>query len=238
MRCRGEGAHTVWIGNVLIRKVAEGIETYEENRNLVLTDGCQADSVPNLEIETGEIEGAGHASATGRFDDEQLFYLRSRGIAEDEARRLVVHGFFNDLIRRIAVPELEEQLAATVEAELAKNVLEEVVVTFERACSLDEFREGEAIAAVIGDQEIAVARDGDEFFAVEDICSHAAVALSEGEVEGCTLECWLHGSRFDLRTGKPTGLPATEPVATFPVEVRGNDVYVDVTTTLNGVTPQ
>ena len=120
---QGEGAHTVWIGNVLIRKVAEGIETYEENRNLVLTDGCQADSVPNLEIETGEIAGAGHASATGRFDDEQLFYLRSRGIAEDEARRLVVHGFFNDLIRRIDVPELEEQLAATVEAELAKNVL-------------------------------------------------------------------------------------------------------------------
>ena len=120
---QGQGAHTVWVGNVLIRKVAEGIETYEENRNLVLTDGCQADSVPNLEIETGEIAGAGHASATGRFDDEQLFYLRSRGIAEDEARRLVVHGFFNDLIRRINVPELEEQLAATVEAELAKNVL-------------------------------------------------------------------------------------------------------------------
>ncbi len=118
---QGQGAHTVWIGNVLIRKVAEGIETYEENRNLVLTDGCQADSVPNLEIETGEIDGAGHASATGRFDDEQLFYLRSRGIAEDEARRLVVHGFFNDLIRRIDVPELEEQLAATVEAELAQQ---------------------------------------------------------------------------------------------------------------------
>jgi Fe-S cluster assembly protein SufD len=120
---QGEGAHTVWIGNVLIRKVAEGIETYEENRNLVLTDGCQADSVPNLEIETGEIEGAGHASATGRFDDEQLFYLRSRGIAEDEARRLVVHGFFNDLIRKIDVPQIEEKLFATVEAELAKNVL-------------------------------------------------------------------------------------------------------------------
>jgi len=120
---QGEGAHTVWIGNVLIRQVAEGIETYEENRNLVLTDGAQADSVPNLEIETGEIEGAGHASATGRFDDEQLFYLRSRGVSEAEARRLVVHGFFNDLIRQIGVPELEEKLAATVEAELAKNVL-------------------------------------------------------------------------------------------------------------------
>jgi len=120
---QGEGAHTVWIGNVLIRKVAEGIETFEENRNLVLTDGCQADSVPNLEIETGEIEGAGHASATGRFDDEQLFYLRSRGIEESEARRLVVHGFFNDLIRKIDVPALEEQLFSTVEAELAKNAL-------------------------------------------------------------------------------------------------------------------
>ncbi|MGI8522001.1 MAG: Fe-S cluster assembly protein SufD [Nocardioides sp.] len=122
---QGEGAHTVWIGNVLIRKVAEGIETFEENRNLVLTDGCQADSVPNLEIETGEIAGAGHASATGRFDDEQLFYLRSRGVSEQEARRLVVHGFFNDLIRRIAVPELEDQLRETVERELARNVLKD-----------------------------------------------------------------------------------------------------------------
>ncbi|WP_415171127.1 Fe-S cluster assembly protein SufD [Nocardioides sp.] len=119
---QGDGAHAVWIGNVLIRKVAEGIETYEENRNLILTDGAFADSVPNLEIETGEIEGAGHASATGRFDDEQLFYLRSRGIAEADARRLVVHGFFNDLIRQIDIPELEERLAATVEAELDKNV--------------------------------------------------------------------------------------------------------------------
>ncbi|TYL55813.1 Fe-S cluster assembly protein SufD [Nocardioides sp. BGMRC 2183] len=123
---QGEGAHTVWIGNVLIRKVAEGIETYEENRNLVLTDGCQADSVPNLEIETGEIEGAGHASATARFDDEQLFYLRSRGVSEKEAQRLVVHGFFNDLIRKIDIPSVEEQLLATVEAELAKNVLKEI----------------------------------------------------------------------------------------------------------------
>ncbi|RNL79423.1 Fe-S cluster assembly protein SufD [Nocardioides marmorisolisilvae] len=120
---QGEGAHAVWIGNVLIRKVAEGIETYEENRNLILTDGCQADSVPNLEIETGEIEGAGHASATGRFDDNQLFYLRSRGIEEAEARRLVVHGFFNDLIGKIGVESLEDKLRETVEAELAKNVL-------------------------------------------------------------------------------------------------------------------
>jgi Fe-S cluster assembly protein SufD len=120
---QGEKAHTVWVGNVLIRKVAEGIETYEENRNLVLTDGCQADSIPNLEIETGEIEGAGHASATARFDDEQLFYLQSRGVSEKEAQRLVVHGFFNDLIRKVGVPSIEDRLLLTVEAELAKNVL-------------------------------------------------------------------------------------------------------------------
>ncbi len=119
---QGQGAHAVWIGDVLIRKVAEGIETYESNRNLVLTDGCQADSVPNLEIETGEIEGAGHASTTGRFDDEQLFYLQSRGIHEDEARRLVVHGFFADIIRRIGVPVIEEHLLETLETELEKNV--------------------------------------------------------------------------------------------------------------------
>ena len=119
---QGQGAHSVWIGDVLIRKAAEGIETYEQNRNLVLTDGCQADSVPNLEIETGEIEGAGHASTTGRFDDEQLFYLQSRGVPGDEARRLVVHGFFNDIVRKLSVPEIEEDLLATVEAELSKNV--------------------------------------------------------------------------------------------------------------------
>ncbi len=121
---QGEGAHAVWIGNVLIRKVAEGITTYEENRNLILTDGTRADSVPNLEIETGEIESAGHASATARFDDNQLFYLRSRGIDEKEAQRLVVHGFFNDLIRKIDVAEIEDQLRSTVEAELAKTVID------------------------------------------------------------------------------------------------------------------
>ncbi len=119
---QGKGAHSVWVGNVLIRKVAEGIETFETNRNLVLTDGCQADSVPNLEIETGEIKGAGHASATGRFDDEQLFYLQSRGVTKDEARRLVVHGFFADIIRKLGVPEVEQRLMTAIESELAQIV--------------------------------------------------------------------------------------------------------------------
>jgi len=116
---QGAEAHTVWIGDVLIRAAAEGTQTFELNRNLLLTQGARADSVPNLEIETGEIAGAGHASATGRFDDEQLFYLRSRGIPEAIARRLVVRGFFNEIINRISVPAVRERLEAAVEHELA-----------------------------------------------------------------------------------------------------------------------
>ncbi|MFZ3267110.1 MAG: Fe-S cluster assembly protein SufD [Mycobacterium sp.] len=112
-------AHTVWVGDVLIRAAATGTNTFEVNRNLVLTDGARADSVPNLEIETGEIVGAGHASATGRFDDEQLFYLRARGIPEEQARRLVVRGFFNDIIAKIAVPDIRERLTTAIEHELA-----------------------------------------------------------------------------------------------------------------------
>ncbi len=119
---QGESAHTVWVGDVLIRAEAEGTDTYELNRNLVLSDGARADSVPNLEIETGLIEGAGHASATGRFDDEQLFYLRARGIPEDEARRLVVRGFFAELIQKIGVPEIEQRLMTEIEAELAASM--------------------------------------------------------------------------------------------------------------------
>jgi len=108
---------------------------------------------------------------------------------------------------------------------------------FERVCAAEEVPEDRPLGVLVDDLEVAVARCGEEFFALQDMCSHAAVALSEGDVEDCTVECWLHGSRFDLRTGKPTGLPATEPVATFPVELRGEDVYVDIETTLNGVTP-
>lgn len=119
---QGKDAHAVWIGDVLIRAAAEGTDTYELNRNLVLTDGARVDSVPNLEIETGEIVGAGHASATGRFEDEQLFYLMARGIPADEARRLVVRGFFAELVQQIGIPELEERLIAKIEAELEASV--------------------------------------------------------------------------------------------------------------------
>jgi Fe-S cluster assembly protein SufD len=115
----GDGARTVWIGDVLIRPEAAGTDTYEYNRNLVLTDGAHADSVPNLEILTGEVVGAGHASTSGRLDDEHIFYLQSRGIPFDEARRLVIRGFFGELIARIGVPELEERITTAIEEELA-----------------------------------------------------------------------------------------------------------------------
>lgn len=116
---QGRNAHAVWVGDVLIRKEAEGTDSYEANRNLLLTDGARADSVPNLEIETGLIKGAGHASATGRLDDEHLFYLMARGIPEDVARRLVVRGFLHEIIQQIKVPALEERLTDAVERELA-----------------------------------------------------------------------------------------------------------------------
>ncbi|MEK9535605.1 MAG: Fe-S cluster assembly protein SufD [Aquiluna sp.] len=118
---QGAGAHTVWVGDVLIRESAVGTTTYELNRNLLLTDGARADSVPNLEIETGKIEGAGHASASGRFDDEQLFYLMARGIDEEQAKKLVVRGFLSEVIQKIGIESIEERLIAAIETELEKT---------------------------------------------------------------------------------------------------------------------
>ena len=120
----GNSARTVWIGDVRIRPSAKATQTYELNRNLILSDGARADSVPNLEIETGDIAGAGHASATGRFDDLQLFYLQSRGIPEEAARRLVVRGFFADVVERIGITELEDTIMASIEARLGYDATE------------------------------------------------------------------------------------------------------------------
>ncbi|MGE5288074.1 MAG: Fe-S cluster assembly protein SufD, partial [Micromonosporaceae bacterium] len=119
---QGDGAHTVWIGDVLIRAAASGTDTYEHNRNLLLTDQARADSVPNLEILTGEVAGAGHASASGRLEDHHLFYLMARGIPLAEARRLVIRGFFGELIGKIDVPELRDRVTDAIEAELARSL--------------------------------------------------------------------------------------------------------------------
>jgi Fe-S cluster assembly protein SufD len=117
----GKGARTVWIGDVLIGPDAVGTDSYEQNRNLVLSQGTRADSIPNLEIKTGDIAGAGHASATGRFDDEQLFYLQSRGIDEVDARRLVVMGFLVEVIAKIPLPAIVEDLTAKITNKLDKT---------------------------------------------------------------------------------------------------------------------
>jgi Fe-S cluster assembly protein SufD len=119
---QGAGAHAVWIGDVLIRPEAVGTDTYEYNRNLVLSDGTRVDSVPNLEILTGEIVGAGHASASGRLEDHHLFYLMARGIPFAEARALVIRGFFGQLIDTIEVPELRSRVAEAIEAELERSL--------------------------------------------------------------------------------------------------------------------
>jgi Fe-S cluster assembly protein SufD len=115
---QGDQAHTVWIGDVIIRAAATGTDSYESNRNLVLTNGTRVDSVPNLEILTGEVTRAGHASTSGRLEDQHLFYLMARGIPLDEARRLVIRGFFGELIDQIEVPDLRDRITFAIEAEL------------------------------------------------------------------------------------------------------------------------
>ena len=210
---------------MLIRAEAEGTDTYELNRNLVLTDGARADSVPNLEIETGEIVGAGHASATGRFDDEQLFYLQSRGIPEDEARRLVVRGFFAERDRPDRRPRGRSSACSrAVEAEL-ERVGALSVAEFVRACAVDDVADGTAIRVVHrrrpgGGRPRATAT----FYAVHDVCSHADVALSEGEVEAARSSAGCTARASTCAPASPTGLPATQPVPVYPVKIDGDDV--------------
>ena len=187
---QGEDARTVWIGDVRIRPAATGTETYELNRNLVLTDGARADSVPNLEIETGEIVGAGHASATGRFDDEQLFYLCSRGIDAETARRLVVRGFFADVVQEIGLPELQDRLMGTIEARLGalpgleEQPVEQAGMSFERVCALSDIKEPGSLRVELDDVDIAVVRFEGEVYAIEDQCSHAEVPAERGRRRG------------------------------------------------------
>jgi len=108
-------------------------------------------------------------------------------------------------------------------------------MSYQRACALAELTEGTALSVELDGLDLALVREGDDVFAIEDECSHAAVALSEGDVEGCTIECWMHGSRFDLRTGKPTGPPATEPVPVYPVRIDGDDVLIDLDTPMGDI---
>jgi 3-phenylpropionate/trans-cinnamate dioxygenase ferredoxin subunit len=109
-------------------------------------------------------------------------------------------------------------------------------VSFTRACALADLEDGKPLAVTVQDVDIAVVRDEDDVYAIRDRCSHAEIPLSEGDVDGCLIECWLHGSSFDMRTGEPTSLPAFEPVAVYPVRVEGDDVLVDVANPTNNLT--
>ena len=214
---------------MLIRADAEGTDTYELNRNLLLTDGARADSVPNLEIETGEIVGAGHASATGRFDDEQLFYLQSRGIPADEARRLVVRGFFADIIDQHRRPGGRRSgCIAAIEAELGSGRRRPSEPAVRPSLRCRDVADDTAVAGRARRRARVPRPERGRGLAVHDVCSHANVSLSEGEVEGQTHR--VLAARLALRPASPaspTGLPATQPVPVYPVKIDGDNVLVD-----------
>ncbi len=244
----GRGAHTVWIGDVLVRRTATGIDTYEMNRNLLLDDGPRADSVPNLELETGDIVSAGHASATGRFDDDQLFYLQSRGIPELVARQLVVRGFFAEVLARIPSVEWKDLVLGRISERLGMAPVDDedgedsMSDRSRRSACVGDISPRSAKRYVVGGRAIAVVRSDEGIFAIDDRCSHADVSLSEGEVDGCSIECWLHGSAFDLRTGVPLSLPAITPVPTFAIRLVGDGdsatIEIDPTPVLRTSQPQ
>ena len=238
---QGEGAHTVWIGNVLIRKVAEGIETYEENRNLVLTDGCQADSVPNLEIETGEIEGAGHASATGRFDDEQLFYLRSRGHlrgggAPPGRARLLQRPDPQDRRARARGAADRDGRGRARQERASKDARLMSLRTRLRRSPTSPTTRPSASRSARYDVAIArarrrVLRDPGPVLATPPSRSPRARSRTAPSSAGCTARA---------STCAPASPPACPPPSRSrpsPSRSTTDDVYVDITTTLNGVTP-
>ena len=215
---------------MLIRAEAEGTDTYELNRNLVLTDGARADSVPNLEIETGEIVGAGHASATGRFDDEQLFYLQSRGIPADEARRLVVRGFFAEVIDQIGIPELQERLLGARRGRARRRGALMADFVNGPARVADVRRRRRRCGSMLDGIPVAVVRsrgrglrDPRRLLARQRRRCPRARSRTAPSSAGCTARA------STCAPASPTGLPATKPVPVYPVKIDGDDVLVAVT---------
>ena len=222
-----DSSNAIYTGTVIIEHGAHQCDAYQTNRNILLSDHARAQSVPNLEILTNDPTRCGHAASVGPVSDDELFYLMSRGIPEKEAERLIVFGFFAEVLDRVDIAEIREGLEQAIEQEIARGR----PMTLVRICGVGDVPEGEVRRFELDHRPFAVANLGDEGFRVVDaICSHAHYFLDEGEVdvEDQTIECPKHGSTFDLNTGAPRTLPATQPVEVFATKVEDDDVMIEV----------
>ena len=245
--CQGAVAgqsRSVYSGLIRVRRGAVRTVALQTNHNLVLDERAHADSVPNLDIEENDVR-CSHASTVGPIDEDQRYYLESRGIAPDRAERLIVLGFFDDIVERSPVPAVVGRLRREVGLRLADALAPDASapdasvagrpdvrggagrwVSASCCAGKDELEPGQARRFDVGPVRIALVRIGDDFYAIGDRCSHEDFSLAEGEVwvDECELECARHGSTFDLRTGQPCSLPATKSVPVYDVDVDGDDV--------------
>ena len=227
---------SVYTGLIKIRHDAGGSVAFQTNRNLTLGEGAWAESVPNLEIETNDVR-CSHASTVGPIDDEQRFYIESRGVPTAIADRLIVLGFFDEVLGQLPVPALAAGLRSRVTAKLDRGELAltgRSDMSDEATIELAALEHGVARRVLVGEVPVAVVRIDDDVFAIGDICSHANVSLSSGEVycDEREIECPQHGSVFSLETGVPATLPATQPVPVFDVTVA--DGVVTITARADG----
>ena len=207
-----DSSASVYTGLIKIRPDAGGSVAFQTNRNLTLGAGAWAESVPNLEIETNDVR-CSHASTVGPIDDEQRFYIESRGVPTPVAERLIVLGFFDEVLAQLPMPALTAELRQRVATKFDSR---RVAVGAERGgdAAAVRARAGVARRVMVGDVPVALVRIDDDVYAIGDICSHAEVSLSGGEVycDEKEIECPQHGSVFSLETGEPATLPATQPV--------------------------
>ena len=223
-------ARSVYSGLVRLRTTAQKANAFQTNRNLVLSEGAHAESIPNLEIEANDVK-CSHASTVGPIDDDQLYYLESRGIPPDDAERLIVLGFFDDVLERLPVSALTDGLRHSVVDKLEhRGGWGQRGHPWVTRCgsARDDLAPGSARCFDVAGHRVAVVRIGDDFYAIGDTCSHADYSLSEGDVweDELEIECPKHGSTFSLLTGEPQTLPATRPVPVFEIVVEGDDVKV------------
>ena len=225
---QGASAHSVWIGDVLIGPDATGTDSYEANRNLVLTEGARADSIPNLEIQTGDIQWRRPRQRHGPIRRRAAVLLAGarhrRGGGTSIGRARLPQ-------RRRPAPRHPRPRGGAARRHRDRTRGGERV-SAQRACGVNELEQDAPLRVELDGVPIAIVRDSnDEIHAIGDTCTHGEISLSEGFVEGDTLECWAHGSAFSLRTGVPQNLPAFEPVPVYVVEIDGDDVLIDPTVT-------